>query len=104
MFEYISSKCGIAFLGDDVVESTKIVIDFSKNKEQFNIRVGCIEGKLVGIDRLNVIAALPSKNVLISMLLFTLQAPLTGFVNVLGGVTRKFVYALQAIKEKKEKE
>ncbi|MDD4202106.1 MAG: 50S ribosomal protein L10 [Candidatus Omnitrophica bacterium] len=104
MFEYIGSKCGIAFLGDDVVENTKVVIDFSKDKEPFNIKVGCIEGKLVGIDRLKEIAALPSKKVLISMLLSTLQAPITGFVSVLGGVTRKFVYAIQSIKEKREKE
>ena len=104
MVEHLDAQCGIAFLGEDVVEGAKIVLDFSKDNAPFNVKIGCIEGKLVGLDRLKELASLPSREILLSMVLSTLQAPITGFVNVLSGITRKFVYAIQAIKEKKEKE
>ena len=46
---------------------------------------------------------LPSKEVLLSQLLGTLQAPLTNLVGVLSAIIRNFLYVLKAIEEKKSK-
>ena len=50
------------------------------------------------------LASLPSREALLTMVVTVMQMPISGFVNVLGGVVRKFVYAINAIKDKKEKE
>jgi len=47
------------------------------------------------------LAQLPGKEQLLGMLLGTLNAPITNFVNVLEGNIKNFVYALSAIKDKK---
>ncbi|HOO12400.1 MAG TPA: 50S ribosomal protein L10, partial [Bacillota bacterium] len=47
------------------------------------------------------LASLPSKEVLVAQVLGGLNAPITGFVNVLQGNIRNLVYALNAIAEKK---
>ena len=49
-------------------------------------------------------ASLPSREVLLAMVAGMVQAPISGFVDVLSGLIRKFVYALGAIKDEKEKE
>ena len=44
----------------------------------------------------------PSKEVLLGQMLSVMNAVPTGLVQVLSGVPRTFLYALQAIKEQKE--
>ena len=48
------------------------------------------------------LASLPSKEELIAKMLGSLNAPITGLVMALSGIPRNLVYALNAIKEKKE--
>ena len=56
------------------------------------------------MDEIKSLASLPSKEVLIAQTLGGLNAPITGFVNVLQGSIRNLVYALNAVVEKKEAE
>jgi large subunit ribosomal protein L10 len=48
------------------------------------------------------LANLPSKQELLAKVVGSIKAPVSGFVGVLSGNLRKFVYALNAIKEAKE--
>ena len=48
-----------------------------------------------------ILSNLPSRDELIAQTVWGLKSPLSGLVNTLGGVQRKFVYALSAIKDKK---
>ncbi|MDD5440102.1 MAG: 50S ribosomal protein L10 [Candidatus Omnitrophica bacterium] len=97
----ITSDCGITFLGKDVVLSSKTVLGFSKRCEPFQVKTGCIEGRKLDLNRLKELAALPPREVLIARLMATFQSPTYGLVNVFSGVIRKFVYAVNAIKDKK---
>ncbi|NMB13949.1 MAG: 50S ribosomal protein L10, partial [Gallicola sp.] len=56
------------------------------------------------VEEVKALASLPSKEVLIAQVLGTLNAPISGFANVLQGTIRQAVYALNAVKEKKEQE
>lgn len=62
---------------------------------------GILEGKFVGAEAVNRLAALPTKQQLLGQLVGTLNAPVSGFVNVLAGNLRGLVTVLGAIKEKK---
>jgi len=97
----VDGSCGITFLGTDVVASSKQVLDFSKEHESFVVKAAFIEGQMMGIDKIKQLVSLPPREVLLAMILSSMNAPVTGFVNVLSGALRKFLYALNAVKDKK---
>lgn len=63
-----------------------------------------MDGKRMSADEVVALSKLPGKEVLLSMVLRGLQGPIAGLANVSQGVLRSVVYALNAIKEKKENE
>ncbi len=66
------------------------------------LKSGVVDGKVINTSQIKALADLPSKEVLLSMLLSGLNSPITGLVNVLQGPVRNLVYTLNAIKEKKQ--
>ena len=90
-----------AFGYEDEVAPAKLINDLVKEKEDMRILAGVLEG--VGIDGAQVtqLAALPSKIQLLGQLVGTINAPVSGFVNVLAGNIRGLMNTLNAIKEQK---
>ena len=99
--QHIQSACGIAFTGGDPGLSSKTLMDFSKENETFKVQMGFLNGQLVGLEQVKVLAMLPSREVMLARVAGTLQAPISGFVQVLAGTLRKVVAALDAIAKKK---
>ncbi|MCX5685928.1 MAG: 50S ribosomal protein L10 [Candidatus Omnitrophica bacterium] len=99
----VEGGIGISFAGGDVVSACNVLVGFAKTHDKFKIKGGVIEGKRTPADRIRRLASLPPKNVLIAQVVGGIKSPITGFVNVLGGVLRKFVYAIDAIKVSREK-
>ena len=61
-----------------------------------------LDGKVIGAEEIKALAALPPKEVLVAKLLGSMNAPISGFVNVLQGTIRNVVYALDAVRKQKE--
>lgn len=99
----IGGGIGISFAGEDIVSTCNILAGFAKAHDKFKIKGGVIDGKRTPADRIKQLASLPPKKVLIAQVVGGIKSPITGFVNVLGGALRKFVYAIDAIKVSKEK-
>ena len=91
---------------DDPVAPAKALAEYAKSGATKSPEVICgvVEGKKVSPEEVKALADLPSKEVLISQLLATMNGPTTNFVGALGGVLRKLVGTLEAIKEKKASE
>jgi large subunit ribosomal protein L10 len=66
------------------------------------IAFGILNGKLISAEEVKKLASLPPKEVLLAQLLGTMKAPITNFALVLKNVLNKLVWALNAVKEKKE--
>lgn len=86
----------------DPVAPAKAVTKFADENEKFKIRSAVLDGEKIGMDKLVALSKLPTKEVLLGQLLSTWKNVPTGLVQVLNGVPRTFVYALQAIKDQKE--
>ena len=86
----------------DPVAPAKVVTKFADDHKKFIIRCAALDGEKIGVEELIALSKLPSKEVLLGQLLSTWNNVPTGLVQVLTGVPRTFVYALQAIKEQKE--
>jgi large subunit ribosomal protein L7/L12 len=90
---------------DDPVLPTKILRDFikgEKREEKIRIAVGVLDGKLMQAAQIAAVASLPSKPVLLAMLLSTMQGPVRGLVYTLNGVLEQFVRVLAAIQGTKK--
>lgn len=85
----------------DETAAAKLLKDLSKEKDTIKLLAGVLEGKVVGAAEVKRLADLPSKEQLLGQLVGTLNAPVSGFVNVLAGNLRGLVTVLGAIQEKK---
>jgi len=90
-----------AFALNDEVSAAKVLAELSKGKDSIKILGGILEGKLVDANEVKKLAALPSKTQLLGQLVGTLNAPISGFVNVLAGNLRGLVTVLKAVQDKK---
>lgn len=86
----------------DPVAPAKVVTKFADDHSKFKIRCAALDGEKIGVEELVALSKLPTKEVLLGQLLSTWNNVPTGLVQVLTGVPRTFVYALQAIKDQKE--
>ncbi len=86
-----------AFNSDDEVAPAQALATFAKTNPNIEF-VGAItsEGKFIGPEDVKALADLPSKEQLRGMLVGTIAAPLSGFVNVLGGNVRSVLNVLNA--------
>lgn len=94
---------GIAtFLGlTDEIAPAKIVSTFAKNHELVTIFGGIFEGKFIDQNAVKNLASLPSKEELLTKMVGSINAPISGFVHVMAGNLRNLVGVLNNIKNAK---
>ncbi|MFH1252788.1 MAG: 50S ribosomal protein L10 [Candidatus Uhrbacteria bacterium] len=90
-----------AFAFDDEVSAAKILAGLVKDRNTVKILGGILEGNIVGAEEIKQLAALPSKTELLAKMVGSLNAPISGFVNVLAGNLRGLVTVLKAVQDKK---
>ena len=100
--EHFEGTCGVTFGESDPVIASKVLVDFAKENEKRLLRGGYVDGEVIAKSGIKELASLPSRDALLARLVGSLNSPISGMVGVLSGVLRKFVYALNAIKDKKE--
>lgn len=91
--QFLVGPTAIAFSEEDAIAPARILSKFAKDHEDLEIKVGVVEGKIVGLDEIKELADLPSRDGLLSMLLSVLQAPM-----------RNFALATKAIADQKAEE
>jgi ribosomal protein L10 len=101
--DVFSGPVGIAVSYDDPVILTKKVFEFVKSSEKLKIKGGVIEGGVCSPQELKTISELPSREVLLSMFINVLQSPLSKFASALRATLTRFVYAMEALKQQREK-
>lgn len=80
-------------ISPDAVSAAKVINDFAKSNDKLVIKAGCMSGALMSVADVKVLAATPSRNELIAMLMGTMLA-----------TTSTFVRGLAAVRDKKEAE
>ncbi len=93
----------IAFCDEDSAATAKVFVKSAKEYELLNIKGGLLEGKVVSVDEIEKISKLPSRIELIAQFMGLLNSPMSNFLYSLQNMQTKFLYALEALKEKKEK-
>lgn len=99
--ESFKGVTAIAWTENDPVILSKAVSKFMKdNAEIYTFKSGVVDGRLVDLKQLTTIANLPSKEELISKLLFVLNAQAQRIVTVINAVPRDLAVVIKQIGEK----
>lgn len=89
--EFLEGPVSIAFGYDDATAAARILNDFAKDHKKLELKAGVVEGVVYDKAKIEQLASIPSKEVLIAKLLGSIKSPLSNLA-----------YLLNAIKEKKE--
>ncbi len=92
---------GMAFGYDDPVLLVKKVLEFNKSNDKLEIKGAVVEGAVCNLEQIKTIAALPSREIQLSMLVGAMQAPATKLAGLLNSTVTQFAYALEALKNTK---
>nr|WP_297211435.1 50S ribosomal protein L10 [Thermodesulfovibrio sp.] len=99
--ESLKGCTGVVFGYDDPVLAVKKSIEYAEKNEKFKLKQGVVEGKVYSLSELKEISKLPSKKVLLGMLLGGMNSPLAKMACAMQAVNLKLLYALEALKNKK---
>lgn len=102
--DLLQGPSAIASSKTDHVTAAKMCAEAEKKYKAFEIKGGILDGKVVTADDIKALANLPSKEELVAKVLGGLNAPITGFVNVLAANLRGLARVIGAIAEKKGSE
>jgi len=101
--EHFRGVTGIAWTENDAVILSKTVSKFIKdNADIYTFKAGIVEGKVVDLKQVTAIASLPSKEELISKLMFVINAQAQRIVTVINAVPRNLAVVVKQIGEQKE--
>ena len=100
--EHFKGVSAIAWTDSDPVILSKTISKFVKaNGETFTFKVGVVDGRVVTLKQVEAIASLPSKEELISKLLFVINAQAQRIVTVINAVPRNLAVVIKQIGDAK---
>ncbi|MCL2344842.1 MAG: 50S ribosomal protein L10 [Desulfobulbus sp.] len=70
----------------DPVAAAKVLHDFAKTNDKLVLKAGSYAGKVLDKAGVQALASIPSREELLSKLLFVMQAPVSGFARALGAL------------------
>ena len=97
----LQGPTAVAFATGDVAAPAKVLAELAKSSKFFELKGGVMDGKALSVDDIKALGQLPSREVLLAMVLRAMSAPATNFVGVLAAVPRSLVQVLAAIQEQK---
>jgi len=86
---------------EDPGAAARLFKDFAKQHSNLEVRALSVGGQVYGVEDIDVLAKLPTRDEAISMLMSVMQAPTAKFVRTLNEVPGKLVRTIAAIKDSK---
>lgn len=86
---HLEGPTAIAVSKEDATAPARVLYNFGKNAEALELKAGVVEGVYYDADGIKVIAAIPSREELLSKLLGSIQSPITNFARVIKQIAEK---------------
>ena len=101
--EHFTGATAVAFNKGNAVALAKVLTNFAKTNPNLVFKAAVIDGHAVPAAEIKTIAELPSREELVSKLLFVMQSPMRRLVTVLNGPVRNLAGVLSQVAEQKSK-
>lgn len=92
----------LAFSQDEPGAAARVLKDFSKENEVFEIKALAVGGKMLPANQIDVLAKLPTYDEAIATLMSTMLAPITKLVRTTNEVPTKVTRAVAAVRDQKQ--
>ena len=89
--EILNGPTALALSFDDVVAPARVIADFAKDHNVFEIKAGFMDGRAMSLEEVTALSKIPSKDTLYAMLAGGLNATISGLAR-----------AIDAVREQKE--
>lgn len=86
---YLNGPSAMAYSITDATAPARILAEFAKKADKLEIKAGVVEGTVYDAKGMASIASIPSREVLISRLLGSMQSPITNFARVMNQLAEK---------------
>jgi large subunit ribosomal protein L10 len=101
----LAGVTSIAYTTGDPVAMAKALTKYAKDTPEFTFKIGVVEGRVISIKEIEALATMPSKEELMSKLLFLMNAPAQRLVTAMNAVGRNLAVVVdQGVQQKKFKE
>ena len=87
--EYLNGPSAVAISTTDATAPARVLAQFAKTADKLEIKAGVVEGTVYDAKGMAQIANIPSREVLLSKLLGSLQSPVTNLARVLNQIAEK---------------
>jgi len=102
MREKFTGPTAIAFNANDGIQLAKALTKFAKDVPAMQFKGAMLNGQIVPAEQIQTIASLPSREELVSKLLFILQSPMRGLATVLQANIRNLAVVIDQIGKQKQ--
>ena len=92
----------VAYSKNDPVSLAKVLTKFAKENSQFTFKAGIVEGRVISIKDVDALATMPSKEELISKVMFLLNAQAQRLATALAGTARNLAVVVSEVAKQKE--
>jgi len=99
--EQFTGETAVAYNRSDAVALAKALTKFAKDVPAVTFKGALLDGKIVPATQIDTIASLPSREELVSKLLYVLQSPMRGLATVLNANIRNLAVVLDLIAKKR---
>lgn len=86
---YLEGPSAMAYSTEDATAPARVLAEFAKKADKLEIKGGVVEGVAYDAKGMDAIASIPSREVLISRLLGSMQSPITNFARVMNQLAEK---------------
>ncbi len=86
---YLNGPSAMAYSTEDATAPARVLAEFAKKAKELEIKAGVVEGNVYDAKGMEAIASIPSREVLISRLLGSMQSPITNFARVMNQLAEK---------------
>ena len=87
--EYLEGPSALAISTEDATAPARIICNFAKEAKALEVKAGVVEGVVYDANAVVALSQIPSREVLLSKLLGSIQSPITNFARVLKQIAEK---------------
>lgn len=89
MSSVLEGTTAIATSKDDYIAAAKILNKYAEKSDSFSIKSGYLDGEVISLEKINSLAKLPSREVLLATVLNAFNAPIAAFARAVQAIVDK---------------
>ena len=97
--DVLNGTSAIATSAEDYVAAARILQKFADQHDNFKVKTGYLDNEVISLDKIQSLAKLPSREVLLANVLGAFQAPIASFARAIQAVVDKSGEAAPAAEE-----